>query len=135
MPPLPVGLRSCPTCGEPRGKTPDGRVATCLCSGVRCNWCGTVYHRPITDYYLAGEGVWVHVPWFGLSYRVCQAPPDLRVGPHWTQLAVDSATREHLAMTTRRALEEAGRAIEESRLTVTGQARLGGRRPSDKSRA
>jgi hypothetical protein len=83
MRPLPLGLRVCDACGEARGKTPDGDVSACFCSGDVCLWCGTVIRRPITDYFDLEDGEWWHVPWFNEQTHRCEAPPQKRVGIQW----------------------------------------------------
>ena len=83
---LPRGLRICDVCGGVRGRTLDDQLSVCLCQGVRCNWCGTVRRRPISDYYDPAEEIWVHVPWFGLMAHRCPAPPERRHGEHFTLL-------------------------------------------------
>jgi hypothetical protein len=47
--PLPLGLRICETCGEPRGTSRGGGVSACFCSRLNCNRCGARRRRPITD--------------------------------------------------------------------------------------
>jgi hypothetical protein len=97
---LPAGLFICPVCGEARGKTPEGWLSVCLCQGLRCNWCGHVRRRPITDY-LARDGRWVHVPWFGYMVHTCPVPVEARIGPAYTALPADDDTRSYNEALTR----------------------------------
>ena len=61
---LPSGLRVCRRCGEPRGWS-GSRKSECLCDGMVCGNCGYgKKHRPISDYYDAGDQKWWHVPYF-----------------------------------------------------------------------
>ncbi len=99
-PKLPVGLFICPDCGEARGKTRTGRLSVCLCQGIRCNWCGAVSRRPITDYF-DQDGDWVHVPWFAYLAHTCTAPAEARVGQQSTTLPADDDTRRYNEALTR----------------------------------
>jgi hypothetical protein len=92
--PLPEGLFICPECDQPRGKTPSGSLSVCLCQGLRCNWCGHVGRRPITDYY-GRDGQWWHVPWFASMIHRCEAPPEARIGPQTTALPADDDTHAY----------------------------------------
>lgn len=83
---LPWGLRTCDVCGGVRGRTPDGCVSSCYCSGIVCNWCGRRFHRPISDYWSPIDRIWVHVPWFGFGGCSCATPPDGYEGPKLTHL-------------------------------------------------
>jgi len=126
---LPVGLRICETCGDPRGTTPDGAVAACWCSGLVCNRCGGRARRPITDYFDPKSGSWVHVPYFSLMAHRCVVPPGRTPGPKgWTHLTPDPDVVAYQEAVTELALAElrAGDELEivdEDRLV--GQTRLG----------
>ena len=72
--PVPDGLKRCLTCGEFEGiglyLSPPNRTewhtitVTCICQGGVCNQCGSVTHRPVSNYYDGREDrVW-HVPYF-----------------------------------------------------------------------
>lgn len=105
---LPRGLRICDVCGGVRGRTLDDQLSVCLCQGVRCNWCGTVRRRPISDYYDPGEEIWVHVPWFGLMAHRCPAPAERRHGEHFTLLPEDEGFVAYSATMTRMTLLSMG---------------------------
>ena len=102
---LPWGLHICETCGEARGRTPDGMVSACYCSGIVCNWCGRRFHRPISDYWSQPDGVWVHVPYFGFSGCGCSTPPEGYDGPKLTHLPKAKEVTEASEALTRRTLE------------------------------
>ncbi len=93
--PLPAGLRWCETCGEVRGTTRAGAVSACPCQGVRCNWCGTNLHRPISDYYDPHSRRWRHVPYFGIMGHACDTPPGRRPSPQFTSLPLDDDLRRY----------------------------------------
>ena len=84
--PLPTGLFICPDCFEPRGTTPTGQRSTCLCEGVRCNWCGHVGHRPISNYYDLDEGEWLHTPSFGFMGHSCKTVMNPGIEPRVSNL-------------------------------------------------
>ena len=105
---LPRGLRICDVCGGVRGRTLDDQLSVCLCQGVRCNWCGTVRRRPISDYYDPAEEIWVHVPWFGLMAHRCPAPPERRHGEHFTLLPEEEAFAAYSTTMTRMTLLSMG---------------------------
>jgi hypothetical protein len=105
---LPRGLRLCEVCGGVRGRTLDDQRSVCLCQGVRCNWCGTVRRRPISDYYDPAEEIWVHVPWFGLMAHRCPAPMERRHGDHFTLLPEEDGFVAYSATMTRMTLLSMG---------------------------
>jgi hypothetical protein len=70
---LPEGLYICRACGTPRGTTPHGTTATCLCAAVPCRHCDAGWvRRPLRDWYHADSGRWLHTPYFG-SVKPCPA--------------------------------------------------------------
>ena len=103
---LPQGLSLCADCGDVRGKTPDGRLSVCYCRGVVCTWCGARSPRPISDHYVPRLGHWLHTPYFILGAHVCPAPPERRVGEHWTTLPADDDLKAYSEAMTRRTLAE-----------------------------
>lgn len=79
MSPLPDGLSVCATCGDIRGRTPDGRLSVCFCQGVVCDWCGARLRRPVSDHYDPRDGGrWLHTPYFALGAHRC--PPGTEPG-------------------------------------------------------
>ena len=103
---LPQGLSVCADCGDVRGKTPDGRLSVCYCQGVVCTWCGARSRRPISDHYVPRLGHWLHTPYFILGAHGCPAPPERRVGEHWTTLPADDDLKAYSEAMTRRTLAE-----------------------------
>jgi hypothetical protein len=105
---LPRGLRICEVCGGVRGRTLDERLSVCICQGVRCNWCGTVRRRPISDYFDPTDELWIHVPWFGLMAHRCPAGPERRTGEQFTLLPEDEGFQAYSATMTRLTLLSMG---------------------------
>jgi hypothetical protein len=103
---LPEGLFLCPTCRTVRGRTHDGRLSVCLCQGLRCNGCGGMVRRPITDYFDADSRSFVHVPWFAAFAHRCPTPPKGPMGERFTSTPPDDDVREYQERVTRAALAE-----------------------------
>ncbi|MGH2468357.1 MAG: hypothetical protein ACRDGL_11625, partial [Candidatus Limnocylindrales bacterium] len=104
---LPTGLRSCPDCGHPRGRARNGRVASCLCSGVRCRWCGFVTWRPISDQYDPTDGGWWHAPYFALWSHRCERPAGLSpTERQWQVLEPAPEVAEYQRQTTELAQDQ-----------------------------
>lgn len=123
---LPIGLGSCGKCGAIRGTCAEtGAVSACYCSGARCNWCGVVRRRPISDYYSVEDGHWWHVPYVSLMSHICERPADARPATRWETLhgdpEVDEARRE---LTERTIAEYAAR----QRQAVAERPRAAGRK-------
>jgi hypothetical protein len=111
LPTLPEGLRWCEVCGEPRGRTPDGRVSACWCSGLICNRCDERIRRPISDFYDAGgpSGRWWHVSWFeaqGHTFACARTHPE---ATGFVTLEPDPDVRAYQEAMTRRSLAEMDR--------------------------
>ncbi len=103
--PLPWGLHICEVCGEARGRTPDGLVSACYCSGIVCNWCGRRFHRPVSNHWSVPDGPWVHVPYFGFQGCRCSTPPEGYDGPKFTHLPKADEVTEASEELTRQTLE------------------------------
>jgi len=68
--PMAPGLRTCPTCREVRGTTPDGMVSACSCSGLAAPGARPVIVRPGTRSGAKGPGSAVVPPFDGYPYLV-----------------------------------------------------------------
>ena len=85
MPSLPDGLFVCPTCGDIRGSTREGRRSLCFCQGIACKWCEARFRRPISDHYSLRSG-WLHTPYFAFPAGH-RCPPGVERGPgKWYRL-------------------------------------------------
>ena len=127
--PLPAGLRICRTCHEARGTDPDGDVSACYCSGLICNACGARARRPITDYYDWRDGMWWHVPYFGLMGHRCRFKPGEQPrGTGWTSLEPDPDVVAYQDLVTRLTWASLGPDVELDVVDgdrYVGRARLG----------
>jgi len=86
---LPDGLSVCATCGDIRGRTPDGRLSVCYCQGVVCNWCGARLRRPISDHYVPrDDGHWLHTPYFAFGGHRCPLGTVRGTGKWYTLLPI-----------------------------------------------
>ena len=87
--PFPTACPCAPTCGDIRGRTPDGRLSVCYCQGVVCNWCGARLRRPITDHYDPRDGGhWLHTPYFALGGHRCPPGTERGTGKWYTVLPI-----------------------------------------------
>jgi hypothetical protein len=81
----------CEDCGEAQGRTLEGWLSDCYCTGLVCNWCGRRFRSPITNYHRLSDGTWHHIPHFQFGNCPCRTPPEGYTGRKISVLRPDGA--------------------------------------------